>query len=1095
LERAMVQMGTGVPAPLQTLFELLPGASASELSYLPQFLAQNPSITDYPSLHNLASVIPPERRAEPGQGLTALRDAFSATVMATKPGMRSAPGAGTLTLFDAASRQGYIPAPLKWLAAAEGNNRPLEYTAALRAPTKRPQGAALQELADCARGTGHFHNIMKLVAEPASAGTVLGKGGAVESEVQGTQTEHLAFFADVARSAGLPATGLRAFEKMVRWSRGIDACVVAAGANLPYSRGLLTLVQASALPQRCLRYGGRGEGYGLAALADASPDGGLSHTTAKPGIVAICAAGAAGTTPLLAALGDGGGRLVNLATGRPYMPPPLEFPHLGLRNLEVLFKARGDTKGVLAELHGTCGKAEKVAKKWPFSLSEKTWPRREFAVSDRPFYYEPAWPHNLSHRLWSRGAVDKPYEFTVQGTKQIDPLSCWYPAPMRIDGVLWKTAEHYIQGQKFAGTPDEDEIRMAPTPEIAAEWGAQPHRPQVKNWESIKVAVMFRCQREKFQQHPICTRTLLETSSSPIVFSSRLDAFWGSIDGRGLNMLGSVLSAVRRELTVRHRVCGGQLQDGSVLNDGIMRVKDPEDEVIEVRDEGGWGVDKFILARIEREKEALGKVMPSSVLVLSSQYPHVAGPYERGRNVNLKPSWDRLAGGARIFADERGYWCVCAPGHRGEVISVLESPEPCALRGVGPLGVDPWSGVDIRLERWSPCGASVVGLFLPGDKVEVRGSGTTILEGSQGVVLEQDERSGRVTADFGHPNGILSVQATHVRACAPQEGEAEIPVPSSAVGTMKVVHGGVLGRYGVLNEGLMRLRLEPEPVHGGVLADGSVLVEGIVPPLEEDEVAVQPTEEPMDPIKPAVPLQEGSGGPLPALHILEHVFDVEGKSVGPALSAAVRSGPGGSISKLMEAAGAATLAPPVLLVKCDARPHVDGVYEIGEVTHNGMPTWCGKRSRIYVNDEGEWVIAAVAPGDTEMVSVLESSDGHNSEPPHAVAEWLMYEASQQSWIPAKSALVAELLPPGSCVIVKGIRQLEERRGMVVQNMPEEGQTVVEYPQPVGLRTVPTSALVSNTGLEALCSIAGVAWGPDYGDKLVGALRRVGGPSP
>eukprot|EP00756_Hemistasia_phaeocysticola_P048684 Hpha_TRINITY_DN23093_c0_g1::TRINITY_DN23093_c0_g1_i1::g.109346::m.109346 len=1098
LERALSQLGTDVPAPLQTLFQLLPGTAESELSNLKRFLEENPSFSDYPSLHLLGSVLPPDNKLVPGDGISALRDAYSATVVPTRPGMRAAPGMGTLVLFDAGATEGLIPAPLKWLAAAEGNNRPLELTAALRAPIKRPQGAALKELTEVARAhPGGMHKYERLLqlepGESSSAAAVSGPGGGTEKKVKADRG-HLHYIADLASSFGLPMPGLRAISRLVRSGRGIEACVMAAGELLPYSRGLLTLVQANALPERTMRYGGRGEGYGLSALADASPDGGLNHTTAKTGVVALCAASAADRAPLLTALGDGGGGLVSIVTGRPYMPPPLEFPHLGMRNLENLFTASAGERKWLEQLHESCSKVEKVKSNWPFSLSEKSWPRREFPIKDRPFQFTKQWPHNLSHRLWSRGAMDEPHVFSVVAPQRIDPLSCWFPAPMRIDGVLWSTAEHYIQAQKFAGTPDEDEIRAAVSAERAAELGCQAHRPQNKDWEARQVAVMFRCQREKFQQHPSCARALLETGSRPIVFTSRLDAFWGSIDGRGLNMLGAVLSGVRRELHLRQRLCGGLMEDGSVLNDGLLRVKDPEDEVDDGRPGSGgpWAVDKFIVARIEREKEARAKVMPSRVLVLSGEYQHVAGAYERGRNVNLKPTWDRLGGGARIFSDERGYWCVCAAGPGGEAISVLESPDPCALRGVGPMGVDPWTGLDIRLERWDVCAARVVEQFLPGDKVEVRGSGTTILEGSSGVVLEQEERSGKVTVDFGHPNGILRCEPNHVRSCAPQkEDMEETPVPRSAAGTMGVVHGGLLGRNAVLNEGLMRPRREPEPVHGGVMPDGSVLVEGLIPP-EEDEDEIPPQvdeEEPLDPIKPAVPLQQGSGGPLPALQVLQHVFSVEGKSTGPALSAAVRSGPGGSISKLMEAAGAAAMAPPVLLVKCDARPHVDGVYEIGEVTHNGMPTWCGKRSRIYVNDEGDWVIAAIAPGDSEMRSVLESADGHQQEPPQRVPEWLMYEPSQENWIGAKSASVCELLPPGACVVATGVRQLEGRRGMVIEQRPEVGETVVEYAEPIGMRTIPVSALISNTGLEALCSIAGVAWGREYGEQLASVLRR------
>jgi len=40
-----------------------------------------------------------------------------------------------------------------------------------------------------------------------------------------------------------------------------------------------------------------------------------------------------------------------------------------------------------------------------------------------------------------------------------------------LDGHRWPTAEHYYQAQKFAGTPDEEEVRLAKSPMIAARMG------------------------------------------------------------------------------------------------------------------------------------------------------------------------------------------------------------------------------------------------------------------------------------------------------------------------------------------------------------------------------------------------------------------------------------------------------------------------------------------------------------------------------------------------------------------------------------------------------------------------------------------------
>jgi len=49
--------------------------------------------------------------------------------------------------------------------------------------------------------------------------------------------------------------------------------------------------------------------------------------------------------------------------------------------------------------------------------------------------------------------------------------------PIELDGRVWPTSEHYFQAQKFAGTPDEEEVRQAKSPMVAAR--ISPPRPGV----------------------------------------------------------------------------------------------------------------------------------------------------------------------------------------------------------------------------------------------------------------------------------------------------------------------------------------------------------------------------------------------------------------------------------------------------------------------------------------------------------------------------------------------------------------------------------------------------------------------------------------
>ena len=70
-----------------------------------------------------------------------------------------------------------------------------------------------------------------------------------------------------------------------------------------------------------------------------------------------------------------------------------------------------------------------------------------------------------------------------------------------LKGKRWPTTEHYFQAQKFAGEPDEEEIRMAAKPAQAAGMGRDRKRPLRRDWESAKENVMLEALRAKFTQH------------------------------------------------------------------------------------------------------------------------------------------------------------------------------------------------------------------------------------------------------------------------------------------------------------------------------------------------------------------------------------------------------------------------------------------------------------------------------------------------------------------------------------------------------------------------------------------------------------------
>lgn len=121
--------------------------------------------------------------------------------------------------------------------------------------------------------------------------------------------------------------------------------------------------------------------------------------------------------------------------------------------------------------------------------------------------------------------------------------------PVFLKQKRWPTTEHYFQAQKFAGEPDEEEIRMAKTAMIAARMGRDRKRPLRRDWESVKNQVMLEALRAKFTQHEDLKAILLGTGDAQLVEHTERDAYWGDGgDGSGKNRLGQLLMQVRAEL-------------------------------------------------------------------------------------------------------------------------------------------------------------------------------------------------------------------------------------------------------------------------------------------------------------------------------------------------------------------------------------------------------------------------------------------------------------------------------------------------------------------------------------------------------------------
>jgi len=134
-------------------------------------------------------------------------------------------------------------------------------------------------------------------------------------------------------------------------------------------------------------------------------------------------------------------------------------------------------------------------------------------------------------------------------TAEYGELSNFAPYPITLRGKRWPTSEHYFQAQKLTDPREQEEIRGAKTPMIAARMGRDRKRKLRRDWERVKIGVMREAVEAKFRQHEELRALLLGTGDAQLIEHTENDDFWGDGgDGSGRNELGRILMAVRDAL-------------------------------------------------------------------------------------------------------------------------------------------------------------------------------------------------------------------------------------------------------------------------------------------------------------------------------------------------------------------------------------------------------------------------------------------------------------------------------------------------------------------------------------------------------------------
>ena len=146
-------------------------------------------------------------------------------------------------------------------------------------------------------------------------------------------------------------------------------------------------------------------------------------------------------------------------------------------------------------------------------------------------------------------------------------LAQWYAAGFTLDGVAYRTAEHYMMAEKARVFGDElalAKILRSRFPAEVKRFGREIAAFDEARWQAARFAIVVRGNVAKFSQHPALADYLLGTGNAILVEASPADAIWGiglaeehpyTRQPRlwpGLNLLGFALMEARETLRRPH---------------------------------------------------------------------------------------------------------------------------------------------------------------------------------------------------------------------------------------------------------------------------------------------------------------------------------------------------------------------------------------------------------------------------------------------------------------------------------------------------------------------------------------------------------------
>ena len=133
---------------------------------------------------------------------------------------------------------------------------------------------------------------------------------------------------------------------------------------------------------------------------------------------------------------------------------------------------------------------------------------------------------------------------TVNGTVGASPAS--KSKSVTFDGITYGSNEAAFQAQKCLDPKDRAAFAGL-DPSASKRKGRRVNlRP---DWEKVKVELMRQIVRAKFNQHPELAAQLLATGDAYLEEGNDWgDRTWGTVGGKGRNLLGQILMEIREEL-------------------------------------------------------------------------------------------------------------------------------------------------------------------------------------------------------------------------------------------------------------------------------------------------------------------------------------------------------------------------------------------------------------------------------------------------------------------------------------------------------------------------------------------------------------------